>query len=89
VRDPADRARRRLLDRRWVGQPAGQIRLARAVPPLVVQLTQSAAGGSVAAPVDPTAQVRALAAPPWIGGRGEHHQVRAAGVDPTQVVPLA
>ena len=86
---PADRTRRRRLDRRRVGQPPVQVGSPGAVPPLPVQLTHPAARDPVAAPGDPTARVRALPAPPRIGRRGEHVQVRAARADPAQVMALA
>ena len=85
----ADHAGRRRLDRRRVGQPPVQVGSPGAVPPLPVQLTHPAARGPVAAPGDPTARVRALPAPSMIGRRGEHVRVRAARVDPAQVMALA
>jgi hypothetical protein len=55
----------------------------------MMELTQSAAGGPEAASEDPALPVRALPAPPGIGGRGELVQVGATLADPPQVMALA
>jgi hypothetical protein len=86
VRHRADHAGRRCLDRRRVGQPPVQVGAPGAVPPLPVQLTHPAACGAVAAPGHLTLRVRALPAPPVIGGRGEHLRVGVALVNPAQMM---
>ncbi len=89
VIDPADRAGRRWPQRRPRGSPVVWVGRAGAVPPLMMELTQSAAGGPKAAAEDPAPHVRALSAPPWIGSRGELAQVGVARADPPQVMTLA